>query len=204
MRKSSQLPIELLGRRRNRRSRKGMPDRFFRDSFHLARRNTSMVAPTPFDDLPIRLAAECALVDLTAGVRDYVTTVTLPGDPKLQRLRHGQDGGGDPRKDGHNRLRISLATAGFDPEHFAWQPAHDPHRLPYRGLRPLESQDAGISLAARGPSWRHWTDYGVYARRLHRHCCLSPAREAPVSRVSTACRRRSPLLTLPAIGRACP
>jgi hypothetical protein len=59
-------------------------------------------------------------------------------------------------------------------------------------------------LAARGPSWRHWTDYGVYARRLHRHCCLSPAREAPVSRVSTACRRRSPLLTLPAIGRACP
>src|SRR5262249_34193764 len=34
--------------------------------------------------------------------------------------------------------------AGLDPKHFDWPPASDPNRPPYRGLRPLEADDAGI------------------------------------------------------------
>jgi formylglycine-generating enzyme required for sulfatase activity/class 3 adenylate cyclase len=41
-------------------------------------------------------------------------------------------------------LSLDDAPAGLDPKHFAWPPAGDPNRPPYRGLRPLEAEDAGI------------------------------------------------------------
>jgi formylglycine-generating enzyme required for sulfatase activity/class 3 adenylate cyclase len=42
------------------------------------------------------------------------------------------------------RVRLDGAPAGLDPKHFVWPPASDPNRPPYRGLRPLEVEDAGI------------------------------------------------------------
>jgi class 3 adenylate cyclase len=41
-------------------------------------------------------------------------------------------------------VRLDAGPAGLDPKSFAWPPTNDPNRTPYRGLRPLEADDAGI------------------------------------------------------------
>ncbi len=41
-------------------------------------------------------------------------------------------------------VRVDTEPAGLDPKHFSWPPASDPNRAPYRGLRALEADDAGI------------------------------------------------------------
>lgn len=49
--------------------------------------------------------------------------------------------------EGLTRLKLGLLEAGISgvlPKHFPWPPADDPKREPYRGLRPLEFQDAGV------------------------------------------------------------
>jgi hypothetical protein len=48
-------------------------------------------------------------------------------------------------------VRLDGAPAGLDPKHFAWPPASDPNRPPYRGLRPLEAEDAGIFFGRDAP-----------------------------------------------------
>ena len=47
-------------------------------------------------------------------------------------------------REGLDRLRIGLVQSGLDAKHFPWPPANDPDRPPYRGLLPLEADDAGI------------------------------------------------------------
>ncbi len=101
-----------------------------------------IVEPTPFSELPVEMTAEWQLVDLTRGARDYVKTVVAPGAA--------------PRdiafaSDELNRLRIGLMQAGLDARYFAWPPQHDADRAPYRGLRPLEAEDAGIFFGRDGP-----------------------------------------------------
>lgn len=102
-----------------------------------------IVEPTPFDDLPAELTAEWQLVDLTAGARDYETTVTLPPGNETATVTFSGEG--------LNRLRIGLTQSGLDPKYFAWPPEHDPGRAPYRGLLPLEAEDAGIFFGRDGP-----------------------------------------------------
>src|SRR5262249_49837358 len=41
-------------------------------------------------------------------------------------------------------LSKAFWRAGLDARYFAWPPEYDPERPPYRGLRPLEAEDAGI------------------------------------------------------------
>jgi hypothetical protein len=89
-----------------------------------------IVEPTAFEVLPVELA-EWQVIDLTAGTRDYVT---LPLGTATVAFS----------SDGLTRLRIGLIQAGIDASHFPWPPANDPNRPPYRGLRPLEADDAGI------------------------------------------------------------
>ena len=48
---------------------------------------------------------------------------------------------------GLTRLKGGLTKAGLDARFFAWPPADGPNRPPYRGLKPLEAEDAGIFLA---------------------------------------------------------
>jgi hypothetical protein len=103
-----------------------------------------IVEPTPFADLPTELTAEWQLVDLTAGVREFEATVTLPPGDKTATVKLS--------KDGLNRLRIGLMQSGIDPKYFAWPPGHDPDRAPYRGLHPLEAEDAGIFFGRDGPT----------------------------------------------------
>ncbi len=102
-----------------------------------------IVEPTPLDDLPTELTAEWQLVDLTAGARDFGVTVTLPPGDKTATVKFSSEG--------LNRLRIGLMQSGLDPKYFAWPPEHDPERAPYRGLLPLEAEDAGIFFGRDGP-----------------------------------------------------
>ena len=102
----------------------------------------ALVEPTPFADLPTEMTAEWQIVDLTAGERDYQVTVTIPPGDKTVRVAFASDG--------LERLRIGLMQAGLDASYFAWPPKNDPDRAPYRGLRPLEAEDAGIFFGREG------------------------------------------------------
>jgi hypothetical protein len=102
-----------------------------------------IVEPTPFADLPTELTAEWQLVDLTAGIRDQVTTVTVPPGDDTETVEFSGDG--------LTRLRIGLTQSGLDPKYFAWPPENDPDRSPYRGLLPLDQEDAGIFFGRDGP-----------------------------------------------------
>lgn len=53
--------------------------------------------------------------------------------------------------EGLQRLKHGLEQAGLDAKYFAWPPAADPNRPPYRGLRPLEADDAGIFFGRDAP-----------------------------------------------------
>lgn len=46
--------------------------------------------------------------------------------------------------DGLERLKYGLIKAGIIADYFAWPPENDPKRAPYRGLNPLEAEDAAI------------------------------------------------------------
>jgi hypothetical protein len=103
-----------------------------------------IIEPTPFADMPTEMTAEWQLVDLTAGKRDHKVTVTPPPGDKSVTVALA--------KDGLERLRIGLMQAGLDARYFAWPPEHDPDRAPYRGLEPLEAEDAGIFFGRDGPT----------------------------------------------------
>jgi formylglycine-generating enzyme required for sulfatase activity len=53
--------------------------------------------------------------------------------------------------EGLQRLKHGLERAGLDPNFFNWPPANDPGRPPYRGLRALEAEDAGIFFGREAP-----------------------------------------------------
>ena len=95
-----------------------------------------IVEPTPLADLPTELTAEWQLADLTAGARDYQVNVTLPPHQETAKVAFATYG--------LDRVRASLQQAGLDARFFAWPPDNDSNRSPYRGLRPLEAEDAGI------------------------------------------------------------
>ncbi len=103
-----------------------------------------IVEPTPQGDLPVEMTAEWQLVDLTAGTRDHKVTVTPPSGDKTETVAFA--------KNGLDRLLIGLMQAGLDARYFAWPPEADPDRAPYRGLEPLEAEDAGIFFGRDGPT----------------------------------------------------
>jgi formylglycine-generating enzyme required for sulfatase activity len=103
-----------------------------------------IVDSTPFADIPTEMTAEWQLVDLTAGSLDHTVTVTLPGGAGTAT--------GAFASEGLNRLRIGLMQTALDPSFFKWPPDRNPDRAPYRGLKPLEADDAGIFFGREGPT----------------------------------------------------
>lgn len=75
------------------------------------------VAPTPFDELPLELKAKFQLADISTAEKE---------------------------PEGFHRLALGLKRAGLDPDSFEWPPSGDPNRKVYRGLRPLDVEDAAI------------------------------------------------------------
>lgn len=71
--------------------------------------------------------------------------LTGPG-PKLSICFTHQDVGQTVEflSDGLKRLKAGLDTAGLSADHFPWPPEDDPKRSPFRGLQPLDVQDAAV------------------------------------------------------------
>jgi formylglycine-generating enzyme required for sulfatase activity len=102
-----------------------------------------IVVPTPFAALPTEMTAEYQHVDLTTGVRSVTFNVTLPPGDKTATVAFSEEG--------LRRLKIGIMRAGLDASYFDWPPANDTNRPPYRGLKPLEADDAGIFFGRAAP-----------------------------------------------------
>ena len=101
-----------------------------------------VVKETPLADLPVELTAEWQLVDLSAADAGWSTTISPPRyEPETTVHFSGT---------GLARLRAGLEKAGLDATTFLWPPAYDLGRAPYRGLLPLDQDDAGIFFGRDG------------------------------------------------------
>jgi hypothetical protein len=101
-----------------------------------------VVQNTPIADLPVELTAEWQLVDLSAPDPGWSVTISPPRfEPETTVSFSGT---------GLARLRSGLEKAGLDATTFIWPPEHDLGRSPYRGLLPLDQDDAGIFFGRDG------------------------------------------------------
>lgn len=102
-----------------------------------------LIEDIPVGDLPATLTGTWQLVPLASGRDHIMLRARLPGTHEEVHVTFSQEG--------LNRLRIGLERAGLDARFFAWPPANDPERSPYRGLLPLEAADAGIFFGREAP-----------------------------------------------------
>jgi hypothetical protein len=108
--------------------------------FNLARKLNKrlfgvLIEPIQVSDLPADLAGVWQVVDLASGQDHIMIHVVVPHTHAESHITFSREG--------LARLRGGLAQAGLNPRFFAWPPSHDPSRAPYRGLKPLEADDAG-------------------------------------------------------------
>jgi len=95
-----------------------------------------LIEDIPIASLPVTLTGTWQLVPLVLGRDHIMLRAVLPTTHEEVHVTFSQEG--------LTRLKIGLERAGLDPKFFAWPPENDPGRAPYRGLRPLEAEDAGI------------------------------------------------------------
>jgi formylglycine-generating enzyme required for sulfatase activity len=95
-------------------------------------------------DLPSDLAENWQLIRLASGRDHVMLRAVVPISHEEVHVTFSAEG--------LQRLRRGLEQAGLDPKHFTWPPADDPNRPPYRGLRPLEAEDAGIFFGRDAPT----------------------------------------------------
>jgi hypothetical protein len=129
-------------------SRAWLESRWCLKEFNLARRLNKrlfglLIEPIPLADLPVDLSGTWQVVDLAAGQDHAMFRVILPRTHDETHVTFSREG--------LTRLRGGLAKAGLEPRFFAWPPETDPDRPPYRGLRPLEAEDAGIFFGRDAP-----------------------------------------------------
>jgi hypothetical protein len=129
-------------------SRSWLSSDWCRREYELARKLNKrifvvLIDPLTFEELPSYLTETHQAVSLAAGEDHSVRRVVLPGTQ--------QEGHVTFSTEGLARLKAGLAQAGLDPRFFAWPPANEPGRAPYRGLEPLEAVDAGIFFGREAP-----------------------------------------------------
>lgn len=93
-------------------------------------------------DLPPDLAASWQVVRLASGTDHAMFQTKLP---------NGREGHVTFSKAGLFSLRSGLTKIGLDARFFAWPPENDPNRTPWRGMKPLEAEDAGIFFGREAP-----------------------------------------------------
>ena len=97
----------------------------------------------PIADLPADVTNHWQMVDLAAGRDHRQFRVTLPITGEEAHVTFSREG--------LIRLKAGLLRAGLHAAYFAWPPENDPKRAPYRGLRALEADDAGIFFGREAP-----------------------------------------------------
>lgn len=95
-----------------------------------------LIEPTAIDSLPKEMTTEWQLANLVDGNRQ--TTIAVQHEPLVSATTIAF------AEAGLALLKQGLQKAGLDPTHFDWPPKHDPNRVPYRGLKALEADDAAI------------------------------------------------------------
>ena len=101
-----------------------------------------LIEDIPVEEIPAEIVDSWQLGNLVSGTDHRQFEVTLPD---------GQRGYPTLSQAGLDRLRNGLRQAGLDPRFFAWPPDNDPDRSPYRGLAPMEAEDAGIFYGRDAP-----------------------------------------------------
>jgi formylglycine-generating enzyme required for sulfatase activity len=94
-------------------------------------------------DLPVNLTSTWQLVRLCSGTDHVMLRVSMPFTGKEVHVTFSAEA--------LSRLKTGLQRAGLASRFFAWPPEGDPNRPPYRGLRPLEADDAGIFFGRDAP-----------------------------------------------------
>jgi formylglycine-generating enzyme required for sulfatase activity len=102
-----------------------------------------LIEDLPVGQLPEDLAGTWQIVRLAAGRDHVMLRAVLPITHEEAHVHFSAEG--------LQRLKHGLEEAGLDAKYFAWPPPNDPDRPPYRGLRPLEAEDAGIFFGRGGP-----------------------------------------------------
>jgi formylglycine-generating enzyme required for sulfatase activity len=102
-----------------------------------------LIEDLPIADVPKDLTGEWQLVRLASGRDHVMLNAVVPVTQEEVHVTFSSEG--------LQRLKHGLEQAGLDPKYFAWPPANDPNRPPYRGLRPLEAEDAGIFFGRDAP-----------------------------------------------------
>jgi hypothetical protein len=93
----------------------------------------------PAGALPEEIAHTWQIVRLATGRDHIVLRTVMPITHEEAHVSFSAEG--------LARLRQGLKRAGLDPKYFDWPP----NRPPYRGLRPLEAEDAGIFFGRDAP-----------------------------------------------------
>jgi formylglycine-generating enzyme required for sulfatase activity len=94
-------------------------------------------------ELPEDLTGTWQIVRLATGQDHVVLRAVLPITHEEAHVHFSAEG--------LQRLKHGLEEAGLEPKYFAWPPQNDLNRPPYRGLRPLEAEDAGIFFGREAP-----------------------------------------------------
>jgi ankyrin repeat protein/WD40 repeat protein len=120
-----------------------------RKEFRLAHRLNKriiglLIEDIPIDSLPAELTETWQLVNLATGNDHEISRVVHPKTGEEQHIHFSQSG--------LTRLKIGLVKAGLDPLFYDWPPKHDLDRTPYRGMLPLEMDDAGIFFGREAPT----------------------------------------------------
>ncbi len=102
-----------------------------------------LIEDLPTGDLPEDLIGTWQIVRLASGSDHIPFRAVLPITQQEVHVTFSAEG--------LQRLKHGLEEAGLGAKYFAWPPRNDPDRPPYRGLRALEAEDAGIFFGRAGP-----------------------------------------------------
>jgi formylglycine-generating enzyme required for sulfatase activity len=119
-----------------------------RKEFNLAHRLNKrlfgvLIEDLPVSDLPEDLTGTWQIVRLASGRDHVMLRAILPITQDEVHVTFSAEG--------LQRLKHGLEEAGLNPKYFAWPPESDPNRAPYRGLLPLQAEDAGIFFGRDAP-----------------------------------------------------
>jgi WD40 repeat protein len=117
----------------------------FRLAHHLNKRIIGLlIEDIEIEALPDELTASWQLVNLSSGSDHQLFETTHPTTGEQQHVHFSVSG--------LTCLKTGLVKAGLAPQFFEWPPQHDHERAPYRGMRPLEADDAGIFFGREAPT----------------------------------------------------